>query len=496
MCNSSSFEKLKNNENFNFQFLQFTINFKKNWLLSTQNNKKKIIKISKTVPMDAVVHKLSTLQHPAPLLPLTLATTDIAFATAAATSLAKTDHIATLNAQMLQQKPLTAVKREEKAKVKKLPAVVKTNTNETEEKRPRTTEWEKFADMLALQRKFNPHDAFRRNGTLTKFGGAAGYGLQHRERPSHLASIRGPLHDDDSSDTTSNFRYSPANSQRSSARVGGRVQRLPNRPNTGNNRKKHHEFTNLNGGRNHHQNAGRKFDFNPNRSRTNDFISSVSSDPYVESSLQINTVTTTTTTQLPYAPLASSHLYESVKSPTNMRSHHSRSDTRQLPPLESQTELIAQQQQKQQQQQQLHINHVYDFNQQSALHRNVTTKTNTENVILTRESSKTSLSSNGSFEMSTNPMHNLKMSNLDLGSNVAIHPPIKNTSSFLSTPRSSPFSIRKSYTDLYFSATSNKENKTQALSLKSLKVPKQLHNSSRDKSPHKVLKRCEKNSKK
>ncbi|XP_065361776.1 uncharacterized protein LOC135955352 [Calliphora vicina] len=401
-------------------------------------------------------------QHPPPLLPLTLATTAIATATAAATvqprATKEKETTKLSQAAVVPPAPTVVLQQHHPPPVKvkkiKVHKIIVRNPSETEEKRPGTTEWEKFADMLAQVRKFNPHDALRRGGTFSKFGGTGPL----RERPSHLGHhIRGGM-DDDSSDTTSNFRGSPHNSQRSSARAGGRVQRLPNRPNTGNTRRNSNASST----------TGRKFDFNPARSRVNELVTTVSSTPLITSSLQ--TTTNTVLSQIPYAPY---HLNnESVKSPANMRSHHSRSDTRTLPPLDA-IERASSRSHHQ------HFRHDYaptsafDHNGssmplQSDLYESHETST------LTRQSSNTSLFSNNSSYVDT--VHAFKSSTLD------VNPPhVKNTSSFLTTPRSSPFSIRKSYTDLYFSATSNKENKPHTL-------PELC---SRDKSPYKIRKRCD-----
>lgn len=454
---------------------------------------------------------------------MTLATTAIATATAATTvqprmakepehskfkPIAKVPAATTVTAPV-QPKPV-AVKPTpvmppqnsvEKEKIKK-PKVLKKEEKvnpETEEKRPGTTEWEKFADMLAQVRKFNPQDALRRGGTFSKFS-TGGIG-QLRERPSYMGHHMRGL-DDDSSDTTSNFRGSPLNSQRSSARAGGRVQRLPNRPNTGNSRKNNHEFSGFNGGGRYMTNnknrrnsnnsgAGRKFDFNPLRSRVHEFVSST---PFLNSHLQSKSnnnsnVSTLKTTAIPYAP-SNSFATESVKSPANLRSLHSRSDTRTLPPLDSQHEIPYQQQ---------HYNHnSYSHDQQYSRydyppvdHHNAPNTNSSHDFynhnyqpdipLLTRQSSNTSLFSNHSCA-GENGHQNFKSSQQDVR-HLTTNPPVKNTSSFLTTPRSSPFSIRKSYTDLYFSTTgsSNKENKPLAGS----------DISSRDKSPYKIRKRCD-----
>lgn len=323
---------------------------------------------------------------------------------------------------------------------------------ETEEKRPGTTEWEKLADMLAQVRKFNPHDAFRRGGTFTKFSGG-GFG-QQKERQILGHHVRGDM-EEDNSDATFNFRGSPVNSQHSSARGSDRTQRLPNRPNTGNNRRNLSKVSKTRRNSNASSNNGRKFDYNPTRSRVNEFVSS---SPFTQSPLQ----TTNVPTQMPYALC---HSYESVKSPTNMRSHHSRNEIITLPPLESQQRTRSRSQQ----------HNAFDHNGSSMPLQN--DFYSTETSLLTRPSSNTSLFSNSS---SVENVHDCKSSNLDVPPLPTNHQPVKNTSSFLSTPRSSPFSIRKSYTGLYFSTTSNKENKPNA-------GPGLC---SRDKSPYKIRKRC------
>ncbi|KAI8116994.1 hypothetical protein FF38_00647 [Lucilia cuprina] len=446
-------------------------------------------------------------QPPPPLLPLTLATTAIATATAAATAqpkavkekesnkmtsvskpMASLTNVAAPNPpQQLQQqqtskgivKKIKVLKREDKVLVKR--------NSECEEKRPGTTEWERFADMLAQVRKFNPQDALRRGGTFSKFSTGNG-------RPSYFGHRSGL--DDDSSDTTSNFRGSPINSQRSSARAGGRVQRLPNRPNTGNHRKNHHEFSTNNGGgrfanktrrnSNVSSSSGRKFDFNPTRSRLNELVKTVSSTPLTANSLL------QTTTQKQSAP-SYHQTYESVKSPANMRSHHSRNDTRILPPLDS-IEHNHNNHHYKQQQQEKHLRSDYAlptsaYDQHHQHHRNNYTGSsmplqsdaysNDPNSLLTRQSSNTSLFSNSSY---VDHLHSSYKSTSQLDV-MPLNPPVKNTSSFLSTPRTSPFSIRKSYTDLYFTTSSNKEN-TKPCSMSSELC-------SRDKSPYKVRKRCD-----
>ncbi|KAM7356971.1 uncharacterized protein ACRADG_002521 [Cochliomyia hominivorax] len=442
---------------------------------------------------------------PPPLFPLTLATTAIVSATAQPRILKETEH-EKQNATKAITKPSSTDSKHsshtlppqhtkekmEKSKKPKVHKKMEKVNPETEEKRPRTTEWEKFADMLAQVRKYNPQDTFRRGGTFSKFS-TVGIG-QFRERPSYLGyHVRGGM-DDDSSDTTSNFRGSPYNSQRSSARAGGRVQCLPNRPNTGNIRKNNHEFSsNFGGGgggvvggryatkmrrnSNISSAAGRKFDYNPLRSRVHEFVSST---PFLNNnSLQ---KTNTLNSQMPYAPYNNnnhnkSFANESVKSPGNMRSHHSRSETRILPPLEN--HLDYSQLESQQQQQQQHYKYDYndhvDHNPNTSNNNNNSDLYNPEMPLLIRESSNTSLFSNNSY------VENHKSSHQDVRLLTTNHPPVKNTSSFLATPRSSPFSIRKSYTDLYFSATGNKENKPQA----------GTEFSSRDKSPYKIRKRCD-----
>lgn len=343
--------------------------------------------------------------------------------------------------------------------------------------------------MLAQHRKYNPHDGFRRGGTLTKFGGnghgVVGNGLPLR--PSYVGHhLRG--HDDDSSDSASNWRNGPMESQRSSARAGGRIQRVSNRPNTGNQRKNHHD---INGAVKHasvtrrNSNVGRKFDYNPTRSRLNDSVVTVSSNPY-SSSNPSSLQPALNSTQLPYyAPP-----YESDKSPLKSRSHHSRSETRtphHLEPLERPRS-------RSQQHPQPQGSHD-DFSQHSLAQQNgssmpLQSSTNTKysqftSETLTRESSNTSLFSNSSY------VENLRTtfkSTLDLRP-LSTNPPVRNTSSFLTTPRCSPFSVRKSYTDLYFSNSSNKENKKHNFTTDLSSVATQRH--LRDKSPYKVRDRCE-----
>ncbi|XP_037819097.1 probable serine/threonine-protein kinase DDB_G0280133 [Lucilia sericata] len=452
-------------------------------------------------------------QPPPPLLPLTLATTAIATATAAATGqpkatkekesnkmastvvkpMATLSNIAAPNPAQGIVKKIKVLKREDKVLVKRnseieqKPKVLVKRNSETEQKRPGTTEWEKFADMLAQVRKFNPQDALRRGGTFSKFGTGNG-------RPSYFGHHTRSGLDDDSSDTTSNFRGSPINSQRSSARAGGRVQRLPNRPNTGNHRKNHHEFSSNNaGGRfanktrrnsNVSSSSGRKFDFNPTRSRLNELVKTVSSSPLTAKSLLQTTITQKSSAPSYY------QTYESVKSPANMRSHHSRNDTRNLPPLDS-IEHNHYHHHKQQQQQHLRSDYAltssaYDQHHHHQPHHTGSSMplqsdaySNDPTSLLIRQSSNTSLFSNSSY---VDNLHSSYKSTTQLDV-MSLNPPVKNTSSFLSTPRTSPFSIRKSYTDLYFTTSSNKENTKPCATSSEL--------CSRDKSPYKVRKRCD-----
>lgn len=356
-----------------------------------------------------------------------------------------------------------------------------------EEKRPRTTEWEKYADMLALFRKFNPHDAFRRNGTLTKFTGHGGHfgAVPIKEKPFHG---RG---DDDSSDTTSNWgRKTPV--RRSSARQGGRLQRQPHRPTSASQRS-------VNGsaarnGNNVTKNAGRKFDFNPSRSRVSSSVSSGQNLASLPSTANAYRLSPSLGTQ------SSSHSHESVKSPLVMRSQHSTLGTtfnHQALETIHQDELNGQQSKQR---------HYFQTIQTPPTPLQLTTGGSSmppdampyphlQQSILTRESSTTSLSSQTrypgqirSYKSSMDLRRPTLLDPLQHHHNPQNLPPVRNTSSFLSTPRTSPFGITKSYTDLYFSSTSNKENETSYQMDLSYIAQQRL---SRETSPYRIRERCE-----
>lgn len=336
----------------------------------------------------------------------------------------------------------------DKAKPKKSKDHVKEQqvADQSEEKRPRTTEWEKFADMLAQIRKYNPQDAFRRGSTYTKFGGVVGGGIGHfKDRPFGAAQHGRAGLEDDGSDTTSNYRSSP---QRSSARPVGSVQQLSNRPNTGNNRHNaggHYAYKTRRSS-NISSTTGRKFDYNPTRSRVNDFVSS---SPFAQSSFLENTADTQ---HMPYALYSTS--YEGTITPPNMTTHHSRSD---LIALECEERARSRSQPPQIHQ---HPDHLYSAIVHNGNSRPVENDFNTLDApFLKRQSTNISLSTNSS---DGNKPPSINSSHLDAKAQQLKLPKIKNTSSFLATPRS-PFSLRKSYTDLYFNSTSNKEDKLKPI---------------------------------
>lgn len=348
-----------------------------------------------------------------------------------------------------------------------------------DEKRPGTTEWEKYADMLAVFRKFNPHDAFRRGGTLTKF---PHNGHHFGAMPIREKGLFGRAHDDDSSDTTSNRgRGSPG--LRSSARLAGRVHRQSNRPNSANQRSSHGSSGRHNSAA---ANGGRKFDFNPGRSRLNNGQApNVSPGPNFSSTSAYRLSPSNGTHSHSPTP---SHKHESVKSHSEMRSQHSylgTNSTQRLEPLPQQQ--IEQLQNAQQtmsgKPQTLPLGG--SSMPPNAMHSNIHHLTS-----LTRESSNTSLSS---LSPCRGHIRSFKSSQDLRMPHAQLYPPVRNTSSFLTTPRTSPFLLTKSYTDLYFDSSSNKENHAVfQTDLSSIAQQRQV----RDKSPYKIRERCEVCSKK
>ncbi|XP_075163132.1 uncharacterized protein LOC142235759 [Haematobia irritans] len=367
-----------------------------------------------------------------------------------------------------------------------------------EEKRPRTTEWEKYADMLALFRKYNPHDAFRRGGTLTKFNGQYGGAAPIRENPLHGFA------DDNSSDTTSVWgRKSPT--RRSSARLNGRMQRQTQRPTSASQRTVYGQTarrgSNAIG-------SGRKFDYNPSRSRVNERggSSSVSSGQnlyqFAQSKANAYHLSPSSGTQSP------TYAHERVKSPLEMRSQHhplgANSFQRALEPIwyeQSQVLPLGGQQSTAES----HLNAAHTQPPLAPAGSSMPLAAMSLPRVLysplTRESSATSLSSQtmypghirsskSSQDLRMPPVHQYHYHQCHHNHDRPMqHPPVRNTSSFLATPRTSPFGITKSYTDLYFSSTSSKENEIVFHS--DLSSISQHRQHIRDKSPYKMRDRCE-----
>ncbi|XP_059224358.1 uncharacterized protein LOC106093691 [Stomoxys calcitrans] len=398
-----------------------------------------------------------------------------------------------VNAQPVKTK---AAKRQEKLAAERV-RQQKLIQKLLEEKRPGTTEWEKYADMLALFRKYNPHDAFRRGGTLTKFNGHGTAPI--RENPLH--GMGGG--DDDSSDTTSVWgRKSPT--RRSSARLAGRLRPTSASQRTvmGNTARRSSNSIS----------SGRKFDYNPHRSRVSERGGSSS----VSSGHNLSYLPTSKASAYRLSPSSGTpmptYAQESVKSPPEMRSQHSlgtNSFQRALEPLwwQQQTHLpqLGQQQGK--------AGHHTPFSPSrggSSMPFAAKSAPFSPYSALTRDSSANSLSSQAMYPGRVR----LYKSSLDLRLPALLsplrqphshhhhhhhnhhhhlvrqHPPVRNTSSFLATPRTSqPFSITKSYTDLYFSSTNNnKENET---SIARDLSPFSPHRHARDKSPYRIRDRCE-----
>ncbi|XP_073837275.1 uncharacterized protein [Musca autumnalis] len=352
-----------------------------------------------------------------------------------------------------------------------------------EEKRPGTTEWERYADMLAMFRKFNPQDALRRGGTLTKFSGHGGHfgALPIREKPLH------GRHDDDSSDTNSVWgRKSPT--RRSSARHGSRVVRQAHhRPTSASQR-------NVNG-TSTRRGSGRKFDYNPQRSRVHErggssSVSSFQSVAHFPSNDPGNAyrLSPTSDTQSP------THAHASVKSHSELRSKHSSIGSNNF-------QLVLEPLWKLQYDQPYVMESKQDHSQTLPLLPGGSSMpparmsyspppTSQQNSLLTPESSTTSLSSLvkypgqiRSYKSSVDlrmPQQNHQYDQ----HHQLLHPPVRNTSSFLSTPRTSPFGITKSYTDLYFSTNSNKDNEMDLRTIAQQRYAEV-------KSPSKIREHCE-----
>ncbi|XP_005190225.2 uncharacterized protein LOC101893610 isoform X1 [Musca domestica] len=435
---------------------------------------------------------------PLPIASATSIATAIAASTASALQLNQTDggtipehsqgtaKEATIDQAALAQKAKLAKRNEriaaEKARQQKLVRKL------LEEKRPGTTEWEKYADMLAKFRKFNPQDALRRGGTLTKFNGYGGHvgAAPIREKPLH------GRHDDDSSDTNSGWgRKSPT--RRSSARHGRSVIRQTHhRPTSASQR-------NVNGSSTR-RGSGRKFDYNPQRSRVHErgtsSVSSYHNLAYNPSKVHANAyrLSPSSGTQTP------THAHASVKSHSEMRSKHSSvgSNNFQLvlePLWQLQYEQPYEMKSKQPQTQSMQLLAGGSSMPSDAMHYSPPPPTpSLDNSSLTRESSTTSLSSLAKYPgqiRSYRSSLELRMPQQadHLGSHQPQpHPPVRNTSSFLSTPRSSPFGITKSYTDLYFASNLKKESET--FGQRDMRLIARQR-SARDKSPSKVREHCE-----
>lgn len=379
-------------------------------------------------------------------------------------------------------------------------AIKKSKKNQgDEEERPKTTEWEKFADTLSQTRKFNPHDAFRRGGTLTKFGAtpspaAPGYVT------AHVRAGGGGTMDEESAG-------SDGVSHRYSARAGGRrlqqqAQQLVGahnmRPQSVQQHQRHPiENKQLNSLRRNSNVAhgGRKFDFNPNRSRISEHEASVSSNnsnldtiakapaPPAFDSTALSAPTSESVRSSPFKlrsflsrpfnGLLSNNNNNNNNTNANANNNNNNSNNTvtmthlEVPegPPQSQTQFNAA---------------LYSLS--SAVTAVATTAHATSklasicpippppptvpstithsNDSLMRESSNNSLFSNSSSMKSVASVDHLRAARATsrpLPMHMETRRNMRNTSSFLSTPRS-PMSLRKSYTDLFFISTINDAN--------------------------------------
>lgn len=302
--------------------------------------------------------------------------------------------------------------------------------------------------MLSNNQKFNAYEALRRSNVMHKYTYQSNAMLHNSILQRPTAIVHRMKDDDDSS--------SPLTSNQSSAK--GLRGGLPHNLTSRNTKKFQREFASLVGCEkpstlNKSINRGRKFDFNAQRNRVN---------APLRSNINLSRVNSPT----------SYNSKSSLSSPIrNVLSNRSRVDS----PLRSQkkTQIISRVQSP---------SEIETLSSRSSTNNSIVLKSIPSTPSTLLSASKTTLFASRSPSPSPSPS---RLDYLNKRSKTPIRITAnaeKNTSSFLCTPRTSPFSIRKSYNDL-----SDKENKAIFISdLSSVSDPR----ASLTPSPYKVRERC------